>query len=197
MNLIGTKEFETDRLVLRKIKGNDYIDAFNNWCNDPDVSRYTLWKPHNSSSETKKLYDLWIDEYKSPDTFRWIVELKDTHELIGTIDVASKKFINYGAVEIGYCYGKKFWNKGYATEALKAVIKYLFEEVEFDVIYADHMSNNPNSGKVMKKAKMSYEGVSRGRVFDNDGIRNDLISYSITKDEYLNSKEDYEIKKMG
>lgn len=197
MNLIGTKEIITDRLILRRIRDNDYIDAFNNWCSDPDVARYTLWRPHNNSDVTKKLYDMWIDEYKNNDTFRWIVELKDTEEVIGTIDVASKKFIDFGAVELGYCYGKKFWHKGYATEALKGVIKYLFDEVDLDIIYADHMSNNPNSGKVMKKVGMSYEGILRGRVFDNDGVRNDLISYSITKDEYLNNKEYYETKKLG
>ena len=197
MNLVGTKELVTERLLLRKIKKNDYLEAFNNWCNDRDVSRYTLWKYHENSEVTRNLFNLWMDDYRNNDTFKWIVELKDTHELIGTIDVASKKFINYGAVEIGYCYGKKYWNKGYATEALKIVIKYLFDEVDLDVIYAYHMSNNPNSGKVMKKAGMSYEGILRGRVFDNDGVRNDLISYSITKDEYLNNKEYYETKKLG
>ena len=197
MNLIGTKEFETSRLLLRRIRENDYIDAFNNWCSDPDVARYTLWKKHINMEVTKKLFNIWMDDYKNNDTFRWVVELKDTHELIGTIDVASKKYLPFGVVEIGYCYGKKFWNNGYGTEALKGVIKYLFDEVDVDLICADHMSHNPNSGRVMKKAGMTYEGIQRGRVLDNDGIRNDLISYSITKEEYLNNKEYYETEKLG
>ena len=81
---------------------------------------------------------MWEKEYEFNDTFRWIVELKDTHELIGTIDVASKTFIKFGSVELGYCYGEKFWHKGYATEALKRVIRFLFDEVELDVLYADY-----------------------------------------------------------
>ena len=189
MNLIGTKELDTKRLLLRRIKDTDYHDAFINWCSSDNVCKYTLWDKHKDESVTQRLYEMWIREYDYPDTFRWIVELKETHEIIGTIDVASKHFIKFGAVELGYCYGEKFWGKGYATEALKRVIKYLFDEVEMDVLYADYMERNPNSGKVMKKSGMIYEGVSRARVLDHDGIRNNLMSYSITKEDYLNNKE--------
>jgi len=135
---------------------------------------------------TKKLFKIWEEEYSDLKTFRWIVELKDSHDLIGTIDVPSKKFIDYGALEIGYCYSEKYWNKGYGTEALKAVIKYLFEECDSDVIFAACLENNPASGKVMQKCGMIFEGKLRGRIVDKDGIRNDLLYYSITKDEYKN-----------
>ena len=71
------------------------------------------------------------------------------------------------------------------TEALKAVIKYLFEECDAEVIYADFMKNNPGSGKVMEKSGMTFEGYLRGRVLDKDGFRNDLGVCSITKEEYF------------
>ena len=185
MNLIGTKKIETERLILRRLTVNDSLTAFNNWCSNINVARYTMWDVHKSPETTKNLFTMWEKEYLKNDTFRWIVELKDTHDLIGTIDVASKHFLPYGAVEIGYCYGEEFWGKGYATEALKRVIRYLFDEVDVEVVFADHMEKNPNSGKVMKKAGMTYEGKRRGRVLDHDGIRNDLESYSIIKEEYL------------
>jgi ribosomal-protein-alanine N-acetyltransferase len=114
-----------------------------------------------------------------------MVELKDTHDLVGTIDV-SPRFITHGSCGIGYCYSDKYWNKGYGTEALKAVIKYLFEECDADVVNAEFMSNNPASGKVMEKAGMKFEGILRSRVIDKNNIRNDLINYSITKNEYFN-----------
>ena len=191
MNLIGTKKLETERLILRRLKAKDSKEAFDNWCSNPNVARFTLWDAHKDVSVTERLYSMWEKEYEFNDTFRWIVELKDTHELIGTIDVASKTFIKFGSVELGYCYGEKFWHKGYATEALKRVIKFLFDEVEFDVLYADYMEKNPNSGKVMEKSGMTYEGVQRGRVIDHDGIRNNIHSYSITKEEYLKNKDFY------
>ena len=177
MNLIGTKQIETKRLILRKLSVNDAYTAYKNWCSNPNVARYTMWNVHKSVETTKNLFSMWEKEYEKNNTFRWIVELKDTHDLIGTIDVASIHFINYGTVEIGYCYGEEFWGKGYATEALKRVIKFLFDEVDLDVIYATYMEQNPNSGKVMKKAGMTYEGFERARVVDHDGIRNNLHSY--------------------
>ena len=188
MNLIGTKQLETERLILRRVSVSDYEEAFNNWCSNPNVSKYTLWNTHSSAEITARLFKIWEDAYDQNDTFRWGVVLKDTNELIGTIDVASKDWIKYGTVEVGYCYGEKYWHKGYATEALKRVIKFLFEEVDLDLIYATYMELNPNSGKVMKSAGMKYEGFVIGRVLDHDGIRNNLHSYSITKEEYLLNK---------
>lgn len=188
MKNIGTKNLETDRLVLRKIKKEDALEAYNNWCSSDVVDKYVVWQKHSSVNVTENLYEMWEKEYDDLTTYRWIVELKDTHELIGTIDVASKKLMHYGVCEIGYCYGEKYWKKGYATEALKAVIKYLFEECDADVLFANYMSNNPASGEVMRKSGMTFEGILRGRMIDKEGIRNDLGSYSITKEEYNLSK---------
>lgn len=189
MKNIGTKVLDTDRLILRKIKKSDALEAYNNWCSNEAVSKYVVWSKHENVEETEKLFDMWEKEYEDLTTYRWIAELKDTHELIGTIDVVSKKHLKYGVCEIGYCYGEKFWGLGYATEALKAVIKFLFEESEADVIFADYMSNNPASGVVMEKAGMKFDGVLRGRIIDKDGLRNDLGSYSVIKEEYLEIKE--------
>jgi len=186
MKHIGTKELETNRLILRRIKIEDAEAAYKNWCSHDIVCKYTLWDKHNSVEETKELYKIWVKDYENLDTYRWIVELKDTHELIGTIDVASKKYLRFDTCEIGYCYGEAYWNKGYGTEALKAVIKFLFEEAEAEVIFAEHSILNPGSGKVMQKSGMKYEGIQRGRIIDKDGIRNDIVSYSITKEEYFN-----------
>ncbi len=138
---------------------------------------------HKNSEETKELIGAWVKLYDSLETYKWVVEIKDTKELIGSLDVVSKKFLPYGVCEIGYCYGEDFWSKGYGTECLKAVMKYLFEECDADVVCAEHLSQNPGSGKVMTKCGLKYEGTKRGRFVDTDGIRNDVLLYSITKEE--------------
>ena len=185
MKHIGTKELETERLILRKVRLEDADEAYKNWCSHDIVAKYVLWDTHKSVEETKELYKIWVEDYKNLDTYRWIVELKSTHELVGTIDVASKRYLRFDVAEIGYCYGDAYWNKGYGTEALKRVIKYLFEEVGFEIIFAEHSTLNPGSGKVMQKSGMKYEGILKGRIIDKDGIRNDIASYSITKEEYF------------
>ncbi len=187
----GTKALETDRLLLRRFVLEDAGAMYNNWASNPNVTKYVMWEAHKDINETKELLKAWIKDYKNNDTYRWVAETKDTKELIGSIDVVSKKFLPFGVCEIGYCYGEDFWGKGYATECLKAIMKYLFEECDADVICAEHLSQNPGSGKVMTKSGLKYEGTQRGRMIDSDGIRNDLLSYSITKDEYkkMNDKK--------
>ena len=186
MKNIGTKRLETERLILRRLTIDDALKAFENWCSKDIVCKYTLWDKHNSVEDTKELYNFWVKEYEDLSTYRWIVEVKSTHEVIGTIDVASKKYLRFETCEIGYCYDDQYWNKGYGTEALKAVIKFLFEEVGVETIFAEHSTLNPGSGKVMQKSGMKFEGILRGRIIDKDGIRNDIASYSITREEYFN-----------
>ena len=188
LKYLGSKTLETERLTLRKIKIEDAKTAFKNWCNSDEVDKYVLWKKHESVEETIRIYEKWLEDYKDDKTFRWGVELKNNHDLIGTIDI-SKRFITYGTCEIGYCYSDKYWSNGYANEALKAVIKFLFEECDAEIIIGEYMENNPASGKVMEKSGMRYEGVLRSRVVDKNNIRNNLINYSITKDEYFKQKD--------
>ena len=187
MKNLGTKRLETDRLILRKAKSDDYKDAFKNWGNSNLVDKYVTWTKHKNINVTKELYDEWINEYDDK-TYRWIIEDKKSHEAIGMIGL-SKKFLSSSTCEVAYCLGDKFWNKGIMSEALKEVIRFLFLECDAKTIWAEFLENNPASGKVMEKVGMKYEGTLRKRVVDKDGIRNDLLVYSILSDEYTNMHE--------
>lgn len=90
-------------MILRKIKLDDAPVAYNNWCNSDEVDKYVLWEKHNNVDVTLEQFSKWIEEYDDLRTYRWIIELKDNHDLIGTIDV-SKRFIKYGSCEVGYCF---------------------------------------------------------------------------------------------
>ena len=80
---------------------------------------------------------------------------------------------------MGYCYGSKYWNKGYATEVLQIVIKYLKETAKVEKITACHLSINPASGKVMKKAGMIYDATLKEyRIDKKTNKRVDLVYYS-------------------
>lgn len=186
MKNLGTKTLETERLILRKINENDYKSAFENWCNSDKVEKYVTWNKHRDPLETKDLYDKWILGYDDT-TYRWIIELKSNNDVIGTIDI-SKKFLSSSTCELGYCLSDKYWNLGIMTEAIKEVIRFLFEECEAETIWAEYLENNPASGKVMQKSGMKYEGTLRKRVVDKQNIRNDLHVYSILKAEYYLEK---------
>ena len=175
MKLLGTKTLETDRLILRKFKLGDEIQVFKNWASDPNTSQYVGWETHKDVSQTL--------EYVK-DGFHWVIQLKDTNELIGDISVFEirKKHLN---CEIGYSYGSKFWGKGYATEALRVILEYLLNECEFHLVEAKHQILNPASGRVMEKVGMKKDAVLRQRRINKITKQiNDLVVYSITKKEF-------------
>lgn len=177
----NTKTLETERLILRKFTLDDAEGVYNNWATDPNTNKFLSWSIHKDVNETKEVISNWIKEYEKG-SYNWIVELKDTHEVIGSICEQGKS-LKHKTISLGYNYGSKYWNKGYATEALRRVIEYLLKEQDFYLVEANHRSSNPASGRVMQKAGMKYDGTLRDRRLDVDGTRRDMLYYSITKNE--------------
>lgn len=176
------KNIETKRLLLRKFTYSDLDGMYHNWCSDESVTPYVTWNVHKNIEETRKLLDSWIKDYDNG-SLKWVVELKEIHEIIGSIDVVKDDKKNKLA-EIGYAYGSKYWNKCYATEALKAVIDYLL--IDYEILVARHIKENIASGKVMQKANMKYDGFLRSRIINSKtGNREDLCVYSIIRGENL------------
>lgn len=70
------------------------------------------------------------------------------------------------------------------TEALGAVIKFLFTNVNFNRIQLRHATENPASGKVMLKCGLKFEGILRQYGFKNNGERCDSAIYSILREEF-------------
>ena len=180
----GTKRIETKRLILRRFQENDAESMFRNWTNSFEVTKYLTWKPHENNTETEVLLDKWIKESEKDDFYQWAIELKEIHEPIGTISVVGKDE-NIDMVEIGYCIGLKWWNHGIMSEAFRAVISFFFEEVGVNRIQAQHDSNNPNSGRVMKKCGLKYEGTLRQAGRNNQGIV-DMNVYGLLREEWSN-----------
>ncbi|WP_295250953.1 GNAT family N-acetyltransferase [uncultured Catenibacterium sp.] len=176
----GTATLNTKRLILREFKIEDANDMYHNWASDEKVTRYLTWPPHKSVDDTKESLALWIQSYEKGDSYNWGIVVKDKNVLIGNISVTN---IDYktNTVEVGYCIGRAYWGYGYVAEALKEVISYLFKE-GYDLVRARHDKNNPNSGRVMLKAGMKYEGTLRKYAKNNQGVVDDVL-YSILPEE--------------
>lgn len=86
---------------------------------------------------------------------------------------------------IGYCIGKNWWNRGITSEALSLVLEYLFHEIGVSRIESRHDPKNINSGAVMKKCGMQYEGTLRKADWNNQGVC-DASYYAILSEEYKN-----------
>lgn len=181
MNHQGTKVLETKRLILRPFAIDDAQAMYRNWAGDPLVTRYLTWPAHASADISRMLLADWTERYQQPDFYQWAIELKEIGEPIGSIAVVDIRQTVEEAV-IGYCIGKQWWGKGIVAEAGKAVVSYLFEQVGFNRISATHDTENPNSGKVMQKIGMQYEGTHRKSGRNNRGIVDEAV-YAILKDD--------------
>lgn len=141
------KDFSTERLHLRKLRADDRRRVFECWASDEEVARYVTWNAHQNEETTGFVLDMWLKEYENPDCFRFGIELRETGELIGMIDVVDH--ID-GAPEIGYVLGRAYWGKGYMTEALSAVTDRLFSE-GFTTVVIEADERNIGSNIVIKK----------------------------------------------
>lgn len=183
MNHKGTIKLETERLILRRFVIEDATAMYENWATEDEVTKFLTWPTHASVDVTKMLLEEWINNYENEDFYNWVIEIKETGEVIGNISVVELQENIEGAV-IGYCMGTKWWGKEIMPEAGRAVIKYLFGEVGFHRIASNHDKNNPKSGRVMQKIGMTYEGTLRSAGFCNQGVI-DVVWYSILKEEFV------------
>lgn len=184
----GTKSLQTNRLILRRFEESDAKAMFDNWASDSEVTKYLAWPTHRSIDVSKFVINDWISNYDKDNYYSWAIVSKDTNEAVGSIAVV-RIDERVGSCEIGYCIGKNYWGQGITAEAGKAVVKFLFEEVKANRVCAYHAPENPNSGKVMKKIGMTYEGTLRQSDICNQGVV-DAAVYSILKEEYFERKGD-------
>ena len=175
----GTQAIETPRLILRQAVREDAEAMFRNWASDPEVTKYLTWPPHITIDVTRNVLASWMEEYEKDDYYQWMIVLKEIGEPIGSISVVRQNDAVEEA-EIGYCIGSKWWHRGIVSEALTAVIGYLFTEAGMNRIAARHDPNNPHSGGVMRKCGMIYEGTTRSSDKNNQGIC-DAAHYAILR----------------
>jgi ribosomal-protein-alanine N-acetyltransferase len=181
----GIVTLETERLILRRFTQEDAEPMFRNWCADADVTKFLMWKTHESIEETRRvLHDVWLSKYDQPDFYQWAIEPKSLHEPIGSIGVVENSDETQ-MVHIGYCIGKAWWHKVYTSEALTALIRFFFEEVGANRIESRHDPRNLNSGKVMTKCGLQYEGTHRQSDINNQGGFCDAAYYAILAEDYF------------
>lgn len=84
-----------------------------------------------------------------------------------------------GVWEPGYCIGRKWWNKGFTTEALRAVVAYWFTHTDSRWLACGHAAANPASGRVMEKAGFVYHHNTVYHKFDGTPV--ECRSYLLTR----------------
>ncbi len=171
----------TERLLLRPYTAAD-APAVQRIVSDRELASTTLSIPHpypeNGAVEWLKLVEpKWADGSGAV----FAIALATGGELIGSIDLRIKP--EHRHAEMGYIIARAQWGHGYVTEAAAAMLRFGFETLNLNRIFAHHMTINPASGAVMRRIGMRYEGTMRRHIIKWGEVR-DIAFYGITRDEY-------------
>ena len=178
----GTQTIKTQRLLLRKITPDDAQMVYA-WMGDPEVCQYECWKPHPDAGWSRGYIEEVLGGYASDRLYHWGIELAGT--LIGSVCAVNVDDLHEKAV-LGYALARAFWSRGYATEAVRAVLRYMFTEVGLHRMEASHAVGNIASGRVLEKAGMLLEGRAKDYLLFNCGFQDSSL-YGLTKRDYLKS----------
>lgn len=149
---INGTQIETERLILRSFRQSDLYD-FNKYASVEGVGEMAGWKHHEALEESQRILDDFINNDKT-----FAIVLKKTGEVIGSLGIEKygledklSEFYDYQGREIGYVLSKDHWGKGIMTEAVKAVIDYLFKVLELDFLICGYYDFNSRSKRVQEK----------------------------------------------
>lgn len=171
----------TTRLLLRRFTPADAPEV-QRLAGDKLIAATTLEIPHPyENGMAEQWISTHLKEIEEGKLSNFAITLKETGQLIGAMGLHINARFN--RAELGYWVGMPYWNKGYCTEAARAVLKYGFEDLKLHRIFAHYFSNNPASGKVMEKIGMRYEGHLREHVCKG-GQYYDLIMYAVLASEF-------------
>ena len=155
---MDTTYIKTDRLILRSWKMSDR-DVFAEMNSNDNVMKY-FPKPL-SIEESNGFVDSINSEFEETGFGLYAVEIKETSEFIGYVGFHRFTFdVPFSpGWEIGWRISDKFWNKGYATEAAMACIKYAHEKKLCSRLYSFTAVPNIASENVMKRIGMTFDGL--------------------------------------
>jgi len=175
---------ETQRLILTEIKETHLNDLFQLY-KDPDVTRYYNLLPFVAVSEGLKFIEWYRERFMQGLGIRWGIVLKENKNevLVGTLGF-NNYTKNHRAV-IGYDLQKQYWNQGYITEGLRAIIRFGFDQLSVNRIEAEVMPGNIASEKVLEKIGFCKEGILRQWMFWNETYY-DMSMYALLHNDYVN-----------
>ena len=147
---------ETDRLVLRPIRGSDFDELFR-MNSDPIVMKYIGDGSTRNHKQMCEEIEMLIAYYtKRPGMGVFAIELKTSSEFIGAGGLTYNT--QKAEIELGYRLLAAHWNNGYATEASYALLRHAFQNLHVDKVIASAHEENHLSHKVLNKIGMEQVG---------------------------------------
>lgn len=176
---------KTDRLIIREIELSDIDDMFE-MDSDPEVRKYIDQSPNQKKEEITDVIHFIRIQYEENGIGRWAVVDKETDEMLGWCGLKYFREPLNGKVniyEFGYRFKQKHWGKGYATESSVAILKWAFENLHIDTIYAITHPENEASMHVLKKLGFEFKEFFLFDYFGNEKC----TWFELSKEDFLNT----------
>ncbi len=180
---VGTHPFETARLLCRLFQPGDAADMLENWCGDPQVQIEYGEPVYPTLPDAQGLLDNYLAGYRSPEQYRWAIIEKASGKNIGQIAFC-KVWSDCRTAEIEYCIGRAFWGRGYAGEALAALVDLAFQNTDFETLEAYHRAVNTQSGRVLEKSALHVTDNVQ-RFLRQNSLPHGEVCYCIEKRDFL------------
>lgn len=176
---------ETERCIIRPVVLGDEPGIFP-LASDPQIARYTTFfgpKIHTSSLETREFIERCFKMPRGEYGMTWVILEKYNHQIIGLICLFGYSSVHRKA-EFGYVLSPTHWGMGIVTEVSKALITYVFTELNLLRLQATVDPENIGSERVLIKCGMRYEGLLRNYYIVHDICRNRAI-YALTREDFF------------
>lgn len=172
---------ETERLILRPLEPRDgpLIETL---AGAEEIARFTLLIPHPYPRGAAQTFIASTHENADAGVgYTFGIVRKHDDQFVGIMLLGNEQTHRRG--ELGYWIGVPYWSQGYATESARRILRFGFENLNLNRIYAYHFAANQASGRVMQKIGMQYEGTLRQNTL-KWGVFNDSVVYGITHDQW-------------
>jgi ribosomal-protein-alanine N-acetyltransferase len=148
-------QIDTSRLRLRRLAIENAAAIFARYAQDPEVTRYLIWRPHQSIAETEAYIESRIEAWESGMAFTYALTLAGDPTAIGAIELRPGPH----GVEFGYVLARPHWGHGYMAEALRALVDWALAQAGVWRAWAYCDAENAASARVMEKAGLAFEAV--------------------------------------
>ena len=166
----------TERLILRAPSFLDTDDVFD-FCSDPDSCRYADWTPHKTKADTRDFL-AWLKRKSGEKSYTWVMEYRQEKRVIGTISIVDTDYSGK-IVTVGYTLSKEYQHKGFATEALKRLVKYILNDLNAERVQAKVIPENIPSCRLLERVGFKNEGIFKKGAFCRTNCV-DVYVYALT-----------------
>ena len=173
--------WQGDRVRLRAIEPEDW-KIFNEWDLDSDTARECYWVPFPKTQEAARKWALDLSQQApKEDAFFFVIE-NLAGEIVGTINPHDCD-ARVGCFKYGLAIRREHQRHGYASEAIRLVLRYFFRELRYQKVTVDVYDFNEASIKLHEKLGFQHEGRVRRMVF-TDGSYHDSLIFGMTREEF-------------